>query len=255
MPASEAIVTLSPVSSEMAMTRRRQGDRGLLGAILLLVGAGWLLGDLHLLHLGAQTLLSVLLIVVGLGVLANPRSRRKWPLVLGAAITFVLATSTVHVQLPSARGTGMRIERPVFASALQPSYHLGMGNLTLDLTAVSLPAGERSLDASIGVGDLVVIVPDGVAISVHAQDGTGAVTVMGTTLGSGVGINQGWRSSDFDRSSTRLDLNLHVGVGDIVVRSGPPAAPAAPVAPKTPAALLPKLGSAGAGGSGAVGAG
>ena len=44
---------------------------------------------------------------------------------------------------------------------LESDYRLGIGSLELDLGALQLPEGETHVDASVDVGDLQVIVPDG----------------------------------------------------------------------------------------------
>ncbi|HZU71697.1 MAG TPA: LiaF domain-containing protein [Acidimicrobiales bacterium] len=226
--------------------RRRHSDRGLLGALLLVIGAAWLIGDLRILSLSSETLLSALLIVTGLGVLANPRSRRRWPLILGAVVTFALATSTVHLSLPNSHSVGDRLVQPAGAATLQPAYSLGTGNMTLDLTTVSLPAGLHPVNVSVGAGNLEVLVPDNVGISVHAQDGVGSITLPGGASSGGLGVTRDWQSQRYSHDAVQLQLHLHVGVGDIVVRTEPPAsdssvvptptAPTAPAAPKAPGA-------------------
>ena len=55
-------------------------------------------------------------------------------------------------------GVGRSRSSPVVA-ALQSSYELGMGELDLDLTAVTLPAGTTPVDANVGVGSLLITVP------------------------------------------------------------------------------------------------
>ena len=54
-----------------------------------------------------------------------------------------------------------------------------MGELDLDLGAVTLPAGTTPVDASVGIGSLVITVPEDVALEIDAQAGVGEVNVLG----------------------------------------------------------------------------
>ena len=58
--------------------------------------------------------------------------------------------------------------------SLRSDYRLGIGSIELDLGALQLPKGETHVDASVDVGDLLIIVPKDVALQVHA-DGRGRV--------------------------------------------------------------------------------
>ena len=58
-------------------------------------------------------------------------------------------------------GVGEKNEQPATVAALESSYELGMGELDLDLGAVTLPAGTTPVDASVGIGSLVITVPRG----------------------------------------------------------------------------------------------
>ncbi|MEU8763111.1 PspC domain-containing protein [Streptomyces sp. NPDC048659] len=66
--------------------------------------------------------------------------------------------------------------RPAAVAAVQPRYELGLGDGTLDLSAVPVPAGATvSTEAEVGAGRLKVIVPKGVTLKVRAQVGLGDI--------------------------------------------------------------------------------
>ncbi len=86
-------------------------------------------------------------------------------------------------------GAGEKTERPLSVDELQPSYELGVGSLDLDLRAVALPAGTTSVDASVGAGELVITVPEGVALEVDAHAGVGEIDVVGES-DDGIDVDQ-----------------------------------------------------------------
>ena len=61
----------------------------------------------------------------------------------------------------SPRASARRSSAPRRSRRFDPSYELGIGELNLDLSAVSLPAGTTPVDANVGVGNLVITVPRG----------------------------------------------------------------------------------------------
>ena len=117
-------------------------------------------------------------------------------------------------------GVGEKIERPESVTALEPSYELGIGELDLDLGAVSLPSGTTSVDASVGIGNLVITVPRDVALEIDAHAGVGEVersrrrddgvdaqktiTVAGSTPGRAGARRRGGRRHRQHRSAARL---------------------------------------------------
>jgi phage shock protein PspC (stress-responsive transcriptional regulator) len=91
-------------------------------------------------------------------------------LVLVAAAVFA-AVFDVHV----GRGIGDRTVAVTSTENLHSDYRLGIGSLELDLGALQLPVGETHVDASVDVGELRVIVPQGVGLRIH---GTATVSVQ-----------------------------------------------------------------------------
>src|ERR1700736_1597554 len=78
--------------------RRRRSDRPLLGALLLAVGVVWLV-DVTAIHLNGETITSLLLMLLGLGmVFTSRRGGRAWPVLLGLLLTVALVggASTFH---------------------------------------------------------------------------------------------------------------------------------------------------------------
>src|SRR5439155_6855040 len=134
---------------------------------------------------------------------------------LGALVALALVAAAVfaaifHVHLGS--GVGDRSYVVAGAQDLRPEYKLGVGNMTLDLRNVALPAGETHVSARVDVGDLRVIVPESVPLRVHGDAQLGQVEVLGRTADG--------RTVDkrIDQAGARLlILDAHVGVGRVRV--------------------------------------
>src|SRR5687767_7834436 len=141
-------VTTSPGRSRHPHRRggRDAADGQVLGVMLVVGGIGWFLQQAGLVSLSAGTVLSCLLIALGIGlVLTARRAGGIGLVVVGLVLTVVLAsTSAVDPGLLQ-RGAGERTFAPATASELEARYALGAGSLTLDLTRVDPAdlAGER----------------------------------------------------------------------------------------------------------------
>ena len=131
-------------------------------------------------------------------------------LVLTLAAAAVVAT-VFHVDVRN--GIGNRTYVPSSAGDVHRSYRLGIGRLQLDLAGLRLPRGETDVDARVGIGDLVVMVPADVAVKVRSDAQIGAVDVIdrhadGRDADVAVGGN----------GRRLLVLHAHVGLGQVTVR-------------------------------------
>jgi len=116
-------------------------------------------------------------------------------------------------------GIGAKDERPLQTRQLERSYEFGVGDFTVDLTEVALPSGTTKVDVELGIGDLLVRVPDDAALEIRAHADGGQVTVLGKT-------DEGTRPDEHAvvRGSTSaapvLQLDAEVGYGHLEVRRG-----------------------------------
>ncbi|HEY3577550.1 MAG TPA: PspC domain-containing protein [Gaiellaceae bacterium] len=132
---------------------------------------------------------------------------------LAAAVTaVVLAFSWFNVSLGD--GVGDHVYAPSTAAAIAPSYHLGVGNLRIDLSAISPSAKELHVQAKVGVGELRVVVPDGVPVQVDAHAKLGDVHVLKLTdSGRNAAVKTG--------TGGGYVIDARVGLGRVdVVRAG-----------------------------------
>ena len=80
--------------------------------------------------------------------------------------------------MPLAGGVGDRTDSPATPAQLT-KYELGVGDFLLDLQQLQVPPGTTVVQARVGIGELVVQVPDGVSVRAMASSGLGEVQVLG----------------------------------------------------------------------------
>ena len=114
-------------------------------------------------------------------------------------------------------GFGTRTWAPVSAVQAEPGIRLGAGQVTADLSRPGLLAGASAqapirIDASIGVGQLDLVLPPGTAAVIHASVGAGEV-LSELTSSADTGTQQ---------SGPGIDRTIRIGTGDpvLVVEAG-----------------------------------
>jgi cell wall-active antibiotic response 4TMS protein YvqF len=189
----------------------------LLGAMLVLVGIGWLL-DANGVQVPWRAILPAALIAVGLATVAGAfRGRQEALMVVGVVLTVVLSVAAAadwDFDLPLAGGVGDRTAQPATPADLA-EYQLGAGNFHLDLRQLQLPPGTTTVRARVGFGELAVDLPGGVAVEVDARAGIGNLRALGREEG-GIGSRLE-ASSQGGAGDRRLVLDLRVGVGQVEV--------------------------------------
>ena len=185
-----------------------------LGILLLAAGVLGILDRADVIDIRPAPLLPLALPVVGLALMVGAwEGEHGGLIVLGVFLSiFTLLIALTPVTEFSA-GIGERTFRPATVSVLQPDYELGIGQMRLDLTRLDF-AADTAVDARVGMGELIVIVPDGVVVDVVAESTAGEVELFGTSW-DGVGVEQTRSSGSGDHT---LTLNLDVGLGRVEVR-------------------------------------
>ncbi len=92
-----------------------------------------------------------------------------------------------------------------------------MGELRLDLSNVPLDQLDAALEvqAEVGIGHLVVIVPDNATLVIHTQLGAGDLTVDGNNVADGLRHDDTRTMTPDDVSIGTIHLDVSVGVGRI----------------------------------------
>jgi hypothetical protein len=190
--------------------------RAATGLALVALGIAWLLDNAGVVDIPWRLLPSVALIALGGTLLLVPATRRSGLVPLGVLLAVASTVLTAVPAVPIA-GIGDRIARPLAAAEVRPAYELSIGQLTLDLSSVEFTEPATTIEARVGIGELVVRVPRGVALSVEARSGAGELNLLGRRQ-DGLGVSEDYRSPDYASSERRLDLELSVGTGSIEVR-------------------------------------
>jgi phage shock protein PspC (stress-responsive transcriptional regulator) len=172
---------------------------------------------------GAVALVLALILVAGSGGNRTAVSRLRWfslmTVLALVAVVVVVAATVFSIEaasgVPLRGGIGDTQWHPTAASQVASNYRLAVGNLNVDLSAVSFRTGTTHVTASVGVGRLIVEVPPGPTVSVVAHSGLGAVDVFGQNNG-GLSTVQSIVSGA-PGSKTRLVLDADAGVGQVQV--------------------------------------
>lgn len=206
-----------------ARAERFHAGRFLAGAIVALLGVGWLLESLDVAQIPWRVLLPATLIFVGAALIAASRSSKSHgPLIATGIVLTAFLTLGTAVDLPLAGGAGARTERPASLADVKDEYRLGLGELTIDLTRLPPPAEgakQMRIKARVGIGQLVVVLPGGVLASVRGHAGIGEVKVFGRTR-SGFDVEYGFEPKTPYGATIAFVLDLSVGVGSVEVRHG-----------------------------------
>ena len=188
----------------------------LVGTLLVLVGIAWLL-DAAGVVVPWRAILPASLIAVGLACVAGAfRGRQHALMVVGVALMVVLSLAAAAdwgLDVPLTGGVGDRTEQPRSPADLT-EYELGVGNFELDLRQLQLPPGTTTVEARVGIGELVVEVPHGVSVQVVASSGLGEVQVLGD---QDSGIASRIDAVSEQGGDRRLALDARVGVGEVRV--------------------------------------
>jgi len=129
-------------------------------------------------------------------------------LVVAAAIAIATAFAWFDVSLGD--GVGDHSYAPVTLADVKPQYKLGIGNLTVDVSSIEGPA---TVTASVGIGELRVIVPNGVPVAVDAKVKAGSISALGR--------EDDGRNARVLTVGGRMHVTARVGAGHIdVVRAG-----------------------------------
>lgn len=207
-------------------------------ATLLALGMAALLDASNAIHITLVQYLALPLAVIGAGLIVGAwMGRSRLLIALGILLVpFVLVASLIHVPLTGAAGTF--VYRPQASTDIPRSYHIAAGELTLDLTRLALDSGTTNISATVGAGQVRVLVPSKAPVTVDGRADLGGVTVFGRVRG-GTEVHV-QRASTAPSSRPGLDLHLHAGLGSVKVERLLPGAGHAAL-PAGPAALVPVL--------------
>lgn len=180
-----------------------------LGAVLLGAGVLSLLGVMNVIDLSYPTWVGLVLIGIGIAIAFVP-GRHPVLVVLGILVALAGIPALVVDENFFEGGVGDAVERPESAGQLEP-FRQAIGKLTVDLTAPDLDLDGARLEASLGIGDLVVVVPDDTDVDLDAHVAAGNAEAFGQAE-SGFDVDLIVLSGT--SGSQELELELEVGIGN-----------------------------------------
>ncbi len=167
--------------------------------------------------------LAAALAVMGLGVLVLAVSGRRAGFTGFLAIVLAIVTWSASVvpDVSLGGGIGERVWRPS-TSDTTSAYRLGIGSARLDLAdAQDNPATPREIDARVGIGELLIFVPEGLTVEVRSSVAAGDITSVSdpfSTSSDGPGTNGSISTVHTVGTGTPdVVVTAHVGLGEIQI--------------------------------------
>jgi phage shock protein PspC (stress-responsive transcriptional regulator) len=199
------------------------------------VGVLLALGASGGLDITAPDVFAAALLTTGLGlVVATWLGRGPALIPIGILLTIGLVIAAT-VDVPLRGGIGSREITVGGSQQLQSTYRLGIGKEDIDARDLLLGGHTAHLSAQVGVGRLVVSVPENVRVVVQVHDGAGHTDVFDVAQ-NGTSIDHttvaAAEQSPQSVQAGELDLDLRIGVGAIDVFREPADAPV--VTPASP---------------------
>jgi phage shock protein PspC (stress-responsive transcriptional regulator) len=188
-----------------------------LGLALLAGGVAWLVDLLDLATVPVASMLAVTLLVLGLGLLVGSVvGRARWLVaVVAVVLPVTLVAATIgDLGIDLRGGVDRRVVVVDEASELDQPLSIGAGELTIDLTEAPLADG-MVLEARVGAGQLVVLVPEGTGLEGQVRVEVGETDLLGDRSG-GVSVQRDLRVRPAEGAPT-VSVDLRVGAGQITI--------------------------------------
>lgn len=190
-----------------------------LSAVALVVGGLLLARSAGADGVDAPVVLAVALLVTGAGLLVGTRWGRARGLIVLAVVLGLALAATDNVDRRFSTSTGDRTW-VVDGSSRQT---LGAGTATLDLRPLAGTERELTVEARVGAGELVVLVPEDLRVALDAEVGLGELRTPEdggrTRTDNGPGLTRETTLGEPGRRNVVLDVE--VGVGELEVRVVP----------------------------------
>ena len=210
------VAPVAPVATPRPRVRRPPSPLGWYAAGAALVGVGLLAiaESTGILFPALDHYLGLAILVIGAALVIGAWWGRARALILVGLLLLPVAWTASLVDVPLEGGWGSRDFAPATAAELRDAYRLAGGELVLDLTDYVGSDAPVDIEASVGFGDLRVLLPEESGAVIDAAVGGGMIR-----LGDGPRLN-GTHLDDrrsFAGDGTTFNLTLDAGIGAIRV--------------------------------------
>jgi phage shock protein PspC (stress-responsive transcriptional regulator) len=206
------------------------------GLALVVGGVMWALQDAGSADLSLAQILGAPLAVLGAGLLvASFVGRGRWTIL--PALLLVppaLVASLIHVPLDGVWAD--RTLTPHTAAGIGTTFEQSGNRLVFDFTKLEPGEHPAPITAAMGIGQVRVIVPKGMPLTIHAEVGAGSLRPLGGPELDGLSVEHTSRVEGAD--PLVMDVQIDIGSFEITVGgasargSGGPFATPAPLKPK-----------------------
>ncbi|GIL27585.1 PspC domain-containing protein [Actinocatenispora comari] len=189
-----------------------------IGALAVLAAAG--------LHVPVSAFFALGLVVLGGGLVFGAwRGRARWLIILGCvfALALPVAWFSENAQWdapPQSRefSPGDHVWAPQDVRSLRPEYNGSVGDSTLDLSNVDFTGQHEMVSVHNSVGDVKVLLPPNVDVTVTLEPGLGDATLFGQSVESPHNKTQERTDLGPDgRGGGTLELQIKDNAGDVEV--------------------------------------
>jgi predicted membrane protein len=135
---------------------------------------------------------------------------------LGIVLVGLMSISTV-IDVPITGGVGEKRATPITLAELDDEYHLGMGELRIDLSHLTFERGTvHTIKASVGIGHVLIVLPRNVTAELHGHAGMGELRFLDQHEG-GIRVDRDTSLPAAGENPGRLVIDAEVGLGQVEV--------------------------------------
>jgi phage shock protein PspC (stress-responsive transcriptional regulator) len=187
-----------------------------LAAVLLAVGLLAIVGIAPGLEVALGQYFGAALTVFGIGLVVGAWWGRARLLILLGLFVLPVAAAAALINVPLDGGFADQAFQPKTVGELRTDYGLAGGEIRLDLTDLPAGGGPIVLNASVGVGLLVVVVPDDARLVLDARVSGGRLSLFGNRQ---IGTGLADRIERLTGLGPQLVLRLEAGIGEVLVQT------------------------------------
>jgi phage shock protein PspC (stress-responsive transcriptional regulator) len=216
-PVAAPVVAAAPLEAPAAKAPPRPRSPlawYIVGALLLAVGLLAVFSQVADIGVAPGQFFGVALAVLGIGLVVGAWWGRARILILLALLLMPLAVTASFITAPLEGGIGDHRYAPVTAAEVRDEYRSMGGRVILDLTDLQTSPRTIHIAASVAVGQLVVILPEGASFELRSRVGAGDSYVLGS---QDVGTSLDSRYVRHHLNQTTYVLDLEMGIGEVFV--------------------------------------